>query len=77
VKPLTVACASPLHVGDRLVSRIDAVERRIEYRRLTDQGREAVLLDRLVCKGCMRAELAQRRGAERPENAHLFEEGQG
>jgi hypothetical protein len=77
MKALTVACASPLHVGDRLVSRFDAVERRIEFRRLTDQGREAVLLDRLVCKGCMRAELAQRRGTDRLDNTHLFEEGQG
>ena len=75
MKPLTVACASPLHTGDALVARADAVERRIEFRRLTDQGRQAVLLDRLVCRTCMRAEIAERRGTPRPsENASLFEE---
>ena len=75
MKPLTVACASPLHDGDPLVARTDAVERRIEFRRLSDQGRQAVLLDRLVCKTCMRAEIAERRGASHSsQNASLFEE---
>ena len=63
MRPLTVVCGSPLHAGDRLVARADAVERRIEFRRLNDAGRASVLLDRLVCRDCMRTEVRERRGS--------------
>jgi hypothetical protein len=73
--PRTFICASPYHVGDRLiVSRRGAFERRIEFRRLTDQGRESVILDRIVCCACLGAEIADRRGAVAPTTAPLFEE---
>jgi hypothetical protein len=56
------ACASPYHRGDALLpSRLDGFERRIEFRRLRDQGREATVLDRIVCRACMRIEIAERR----------------
>ncbi len=66
-------CASPYHEGDRyLPTRYDAFERRIEFRSKTDQGREAVILDRLVCRACMNAEVQDRRGAVRPDTISLF-----
>jgi len=68
------ACASPYHRGDPLLSRLDAFERRIEFRRLFDQGREATLLDRIVCRACMQIEIADRRGPVAPTRP-LFEEG--
>jgi len=69
-------CASPYHVGDRLIaSRRGAFERRIEFRRLGDQGREAVVLDRIVCYACLRAEVAERRDMGGPKTAPLFAEG--
>jgi hypothetical protein len=69
-------CASPYHVGDRLItSRGGAFERRIEFRRLTDQGREAVVIDRLVCHACMTAEVTERRGEGGAKTAPLFGEG--
>jgi hypothetical protein len=68
------ACASPYHRGDVLLARLDAYERRIEFRRLSDQGREATLLDRIVCRACMRREIAERRGGTGPKTAPLFED---
>ncbi len=66
-------CGSPWHEGDRyLATRYDAFERRIEFRRLTDQGRQTVLLDRIVCRACIAAEVEDRRG-ERIETAPLFD----
>lgn len=50
-------CESPAHVGDRVVLRRDLLERRIEWRRLTDQGRENVRIVRRECKACVRREL--------------------
>ena len=47
------ACESSEHVGDRLVERRDLLERRIEWRRLTDQGREHVRIIRRECRACM------------------------
>jgi hypothetical protein len=59
-----LACASPWHEGDRYIGvRSDAFERRIEFRRLTDQGREAVVMDRIVCRACLNAEVEDRRGS--------------
>jgi len=69
-------CGSPYHVGDRLIaSRSGAFERRIEFRRLSDQGREAVVMDRIVCRACMVAEVAERRGEAGQQTAPLFGEG--
>ena len=51
-------CESPAHVGDALVDRRDLLERRIEWRRLTDQGREHVRIVRRECRVCMNLELA-------------------
>ncbi len=69
----SLACASPWHRGDRYIaSRMDGLERRIEFRRLTDQGRETVLTDRLVCRACMRAEVAERRGGGDAQTESLF-----
>jgi hypothetical protein len=66
-------CASPYHHGDRyLATRYDAFERRIEFRRKTDQGREVVVLDRLVCRACMNAEVRERRATGKPETQTLF-----
>ena len=68
-----LACASPWHSGDPYIaSRLDAFERRIEFRRLTDQGRQSVVLDRIVCRTCMAAEVADRRGNRRIETGSLF-----
>jgi hypothetical protein len=59
-------CSSPWHTGDRYIaSRFDTFERRIEFRRRTDQGRERVLQTGDVCRACMQA--AAR--ASRTENA--------
>lgn len=54
---MKAACAAPRHEGDRLVDRRDLLERRIEWRRLTDQGREHVRIVRRECKACALAEL--------------------
>jgi hypothetical protein len=51
------ACENPDHEGDRLIDRRDLLERRIEWRRLTDQGREHVRIIRRECKVCARREL--------------------
>jgi hypothetical protein len=67
------ACTSPYHRGDALLSRRDAFERRIEFRRLYDQGREATVLDRIVCRACMQIEIAERRGGTAVSTAPLFE----
>jgi hypothetical protein len=71
-------CASWWHVGDRLIiRRFDAFERRIEFRRVTDQGRERVLLDRIVCRDCLRAEVTDRRGSDatQTQTQTLFGDG--
>jgi hypothetical protein len=57
------ACTSPYHRGDGLLSRFDAFERRIEFRRLSDQGREATVIDRIGCRACMQIEITERRGS--------------
>jgi hypothetical protein len=68
-------CSSPWHRGDPYIaSRLDAFERRIEFRRLTDQGRQSVVLDRIVCRRCMNAEVADRRPAPGTGTASLFTE---
>jgi hypothetical protein len=51
---------------------MDAFERRIEFRRLTDQGRQTVIKDRTVCRACMRAEVEDRRGNGGPDTGELF-----
>jgi hypothetical protein len=51
-------CENATHVGDRLVDRRDLLERRIEWRRLGDQGREHVRIVRRECKNCCERELA-------------------
>jgi hypothetical protein len=58
------SCESPSHEGDRLVDRRDLLERRIEWRRLTDQGREHVRIVRRECKACALAELNPSAGQE-------------
>lgn len=69
----SLVCASPWHEGDRYIaSRFDAFERRIEFRRLSDQGREAVILDRIACRGCMAVEVAERRPSDHLDTASLF-----
>ena len=66
-------CASPWHRGDRYIAnRTDALERRIEFRRLTDLGRQSVILDRIVCRSCLREEVIQRRGEGASEALSLF-----
>ena len=73
VRRNALACASPWHSGDRYIaSRLDAYERRIEFRRLTDQGRQTVVLDRIVCRACMRAEVEDRRPTGDHSTAELF-----
>ena len=68
-----LACASPWHTGDPLiVSRLDAFERRIEFRRFGDQGRQAVITDRIVCRACMRAEVEDRRPTRAADTRSLF-----
>ena len=52
------SCEHPAHEGDCLVDRRDLLERRIEWRRLTDQGREHVRIVRRECKACAARELA-------------------
>jgi len=65
-------CSSPWHTGDRLVgSRFDLYERRIEFRRRTDQGRERVIATGDVCRACMNAETKDRRGSG-PETPPMF-----
>jgi hypothetical protein len=56
-------CENIEHVGERLVDRRDLLERRIEWRRLTDQGREHVRIERRECVACARRELDE---MERP-----------
>jgi hypothetical protein len=69
----SLVCASPWHRGDAYIaSRLDAFERRIEFRRLTDQGRQTVVLDRIVCRACMRAEAGERRTEPGDGTASLF-----
>jgi hypothetical protein len=69
-------CAGPWHQGDRyLATRYDAFERRIEFRRMSDRGREAVVLDRLVCRSCMRAEVQERRADGQPGTLPLLRDG--
>lgn len=69
----SAVCASPWHRGDRYIAaRLDAFERRIEFRRLTDRGREAVAMDRIVCRTCMRAEVDDRRQTGNVHTAALF-----
>jgi hypothetical protein len=66
-------CGSAWHQGDRyLPDRYGVYERRIEFRRLTDQGRESVILDRLVCRACIEAEVSDRRKSGRPDTMPLF-----
>jgi hypothetical protein len=73
VRRSAVSCASPWHRGDRFIaSRLDAFERRIEFRRLTDQGRQTVVLDRIVCRSRMRAEVEDRRPTGDAGTAQLF-----
>jgi hypothetical protein len=50
-------CENVEHQGDPLVDRRDLLERRIEWRRLTDQGREHVRIVRRECKVCANREL--------------------
>jgi hypothetical protein len=67
-----ISCGSPYHVGDRWIpSRLGGFERRIEFRRLTDQGRERVIFDRIVCRNCLLAEAEDRRTSG-PDTASLF-----
>jgi len=67
-------CFSPWHEGDRLVdSRLDLYERRIEYRRRTDQRRERVIATGDVCRACMNAETRDRRGPDGPETPPMFD----
>ena len=67
-------CSSPWHEGDRLVlSRRDLFERRIEFRRRSDQGRERVIATGDVCRACMFAEIRDRSGAGSPETAPMFD----
>lgn len=55
---MRASCEAPSHDGDRLVDRRDLLERRIEWRRLTDQGREHVRIVRRECKACAARELS-------------------
>ncbi len=74
----TYICGSPYHVGDRLIaSRRGAFERRIEFRRLGDQGREAEVLDRIVCHACLTVEVAERRDEVGAKTTPMFGEGSG
>jgi hypothetical protein len=57
-------CESAEHRGDPLVDRRDLLERRIEWRRLTDQGREHVRIVRRECKACAARELGASRKLE-------------
>ena len=50
-------CEHPDHQGDRLVNRLDLLEVRTEWRRLSDQGREHVRIQSRVCKTCARADI--------------------
>lgn len=50
-------CEHPFHVGDPLVLRSDLLEERTEWRRVVDQGREHVRIQRRVCKTCARRDL--------------------
>ena len=50
-------CEYPGHIGDRLVDRRDLCEKRIEWRRLLDQGREYTRLVRRECKACARRQV--------------------
>jgi hypothetical protein len=50
-------CENATHRGDPLVDRRDLLERRIEWRRLIDQGREHVRIVRRECKACALREL--------------------
>jgi hypothetical protein len=52
-------CQYPDHQGDRLVGHGDLFEARLEFRRLTDQGRQAVKKYGNVCRGCMNRWVAQ------------------
>lgn len=46
--------------GNRIVDPYDQFERRTEYRRLSDQGRERVFKEADVCGTCMGTEIAAR-----------------
>lgn len=62
-----LSCGSPHHQGDRLIrARSGAYERRIEYRRLTDQGRERTQLTFISCHGCMEAEVGGKWDTQQP-----------
>lgn len=58
------ACENATHGGDPLVDRRELLERRIEWRRLSDQGREYVRLVRRECKTCAARELNATRKIE-------------
>lgn len=54
------SCEAPHHVGDRLVDRRDLVDRRIEWREITNPfGRFHVRQIRRECKPCVRIELLE------------------
>ncbi len=73
MRSAALVCASPHHDGDRLIrDRLDAVEKRHEYRRVSDQGRERVELLYVCCKACMRAEIEAARPAA-PPTGSLFD----
>lgn len=57
-------CENATHPGDPLVARRDLLERRIEWRRLSDQGREYVRIVRRECKDCASRELRANRKLE-------------
>lgn len=57
-------CENATHAGDPLVARFELLERRIEWRRLTDQGREYVRLVRRECKTCAAREINATRKLE-------------
>ena len=56
---MSFVCQSEFHTGDRLV-REPVLEKRIEYRRRADYGRERVVKLYDVCRPCMVRETEQK-----------------
>ena len=56
---MKAGCQNPRHEGDRLVERRELLELRLEWRRLTDQGRDRTRIIRRECKTCAVRDLGQ------------------
>jgi hypothetical protein len=57
VKPFH--CSHPEHQGDRVISRYEAIEERLDWRRKSDDQRYRTLHIRYVCRSCADIDIAR------------------